>query len=170
MGRPHNPKVAGSNPAPAMKKGPGNRGLFSWCGARRRLGKVPIGFRLRVDVGTRLGRQPQTARTNRPYIHTRSGCHWQTGQTNANVPKRSAMSGVGGGTRPGEQHSRASPVPRPASQSTVRKALKPGDGRRHERPRQTGTCARDSCSRGPRSPCQRTAGGRELPARHRPSR
>src|SRR5208337_5482862 len=35
----HNPKVAGSNPAPAMEKGPGNQGLFSWDRRPRRLAR-----------------------------------------------------------------------------------------------------------------------------------
>ena len=40
--RSHNPKVAGSNPAPAMKKGPVNQGLFSlvWWGAWRRRASI----------------------------------------------------------------------------------------------------------------------------------
>lgn len=42
--------VAGTvfNPAPAIEKGPGNQGLFSWDGGHGRTAKVPIGFRLRV--------------------------------------------------------------------------------------------------------------------------
>ena len=33
--RAHNPKVAGSNPAPAIEKSPANAGLFSWFSCLR---------------------------------------------------------------------------------------------------------------------------------------
>ena len=51
--RAHNPKVAGSNPAPAMKEKPRSGGVFSWAGGAD-LGGIRTNF---VPIrGVRLGR------------------------------------------------------------------------------------------------------------------
>ena len=58
--RAHNPKVAGSNPAPAMKKGPGNRGLFSWKGSPLAPPVVPISYQF---VGSSLSKATSSGRS-----------------------------------------------------------------------------------------------------------
>jgi len=47
--RSHNPKVAGSNPAPAMRRSPAPAGLFRWLGTVGVVEFVPISYQF---VGT----------------------------------------------------------------------------------------------------------------------
>jgi hypothetical protein len=56
--RAHNPKVAGSNPAPAMEEGPGNQGLFSLEGSLLTPPVVPISYQFGCGLAPALRAGP----------------------------------------------------------------------------------------------------------------
>jgi hypothetical protein len=63
--RAHNPKVAGSNPAPAMQEAPADVGVFSFLGRWAEAGRVPIGYQSEshtlVELAPREGSPGQSS-------------------------------------------------------------------------------------------------------------
>ena len=62
----HNPKVAGSNPAPAIEEAPGNPGVFSWTAPVRGPGRGAKGCNLEKKLLKNTREDPHLRHRDRP--------------------------------------------------------------------------------------------------------